>query len=58
MTAWKSMKGKCLICERVRSATKPVLRYKENHGMHYLHCTSCDSEFQAGTKKDVLKQRA
>ena len=57
MTAWKPVKGKCLICGRVRADAKPVLRHKENHGQHYLHCTQCDSEFSADTKQDVMRQR-
>jgi formate dehydrogenase maturation protein FdhE len=58
MTVWHPVKGKCLLCDRVRLGALPVLRYKENGKRHYLHCRSCDSEWQAPTKAAVIRQKA
>ncbi len=57
MTIWRQTKGKCLMCDRVRKGNKHVLRYKENHGRHYLNCIVCDSEYSANSKAEVIRQK-
>ena len=56
---WKPMKGKCLVCERVRHKGKPVLRYKEFHkNAAILECVVCKSHWMGATGEDVKMQVA
>lgn len=57
---WKPIKGKCLLCGRLRSRGAPVLRYKlyKMSGIHVLQCTICKSDWSGPTKAAVINQIA
>ena len=56
---WEVMKGKCLVCGRVRYKGKPVLRYKEfRAGNAVLECTVCKTVWEVPTSADAKTQVA